>query len=160
MIRRPPRSTLFPYTPLFRSRMALAILAFLAVSTASAQSPRRPPRLITLWATTADVAAPYVREIEAGLLERGWAIDGNLRVEHRFTDGQPDRLPVVAAEAVASKPDVLLTALNIGAAALRKLTSEIPIIVAYSSDPIGVGLAQSVARPGGNVTGLMVLPPE
>jgi len=118
--------------------------------------PAHRPRVVTFWATTALAAAPYIKEFEEGLTERGWVLGRTLEVDHRFTDGQPERLPPLAAEIVAAKPDVIMTGLNIGAVALRKLTTDIPIVVGSVLDPVESGLAQSIARPGWNVTGNVI----
>jgi putative ABC transport system substrate-binding protein len=132
---------------------ALALLAALLWA-AAARAQTRLPRVITLWTTTQLAAAPYVAEVEAGLTEKGWKLGQTLLIEHRFTDAKPDRLRAAAAEIVAAKPDVIMAGLNIAAVELRKLTPEIPIVVSISLDPVAAGLAQSLARPGGNVTGV------
>ncbi len=144
-----------------KRREVIAGLAWtLSARFAFGQMPARRPRVVTLWTTTAMVAAPYVKEFEEGLTERGWMPGRTLEVDHRFTDGRPERLPSFAAEIVAARPDAIMTGLNLGAVALRKLTTEIPIVVASALDPVGSGLAQSIARPGWNVTGNVDIPHE
>jgi putative ABC transport system substrate-binding protein len=140
-----------------RRREVIAGLAWtLSAGFAFGQMPGRRPRVVTLWTTTALVAAPFGKQFEEGLTERGWVLGRTLEVDHRFTEGQPERLPSLAAEIVAAKPEVIMTGLNTGAVALRKLTTEIPIVVASALDPVGSGLAQSIARPGWNVTGNVI----
>jgi putative ABC transport system substrate-binding protein len=140
-----------------KRREVIAGLAWtLSAGFAFGQMPARRPRVMTLWTTTALVAAPYVKEFEEGLTERGWMLGRMLEVDHRFTDGQPERLSSLAAEIVAARPDVIMSGLNTGAVALHKLTTDIPIVVASALDPVGSGLAQSIARPGWNVTGNVI----
>jgi putative ABC transport system substrate-binding protein len=88
------------------------------------------------------------------LRELGWIEGRNLVIESRWADGQVDRLPAVMAEVVARKVDVLVTYATPGAVAARNATSTIPIVVATMGDPIAIGLAASLAHPGGNLTGL------
>jgi putative ABC transport system substrate-binding protein len=78
----------------------------------------------------------------------------NLVVERRFAAFKHDRLPDLAAELVRLKPDVLVTGGNPGIAALRQATATVPIVMAWAIDPVGAGLVTSLARPGGNITGL------
>ena len=84
----------------------------------------------------------------------GYVEGRNLVVERRFAAFKYDRLPDLAAELVRLKPDVLVTGGNPGIAALRQATATVPIVMAWASDPVGAGLVTSLARPGGNITGL------
>jgi ABC-type uncharacterized transport system substrate-binding protein len=88
------------------------------------------------------------------LRELGWAKGQNLVIEERWAGGRIDRLPALMAEVVALKVDVLVTWSTPGAVAAKNATSTIPIVVATMGDPVGSGVAASLARPGGNVTGL------
>ena len=95
--------------------------------------------------------------LEETLRELGYLgyVEGrNLVVERRFAAFKYDRLPDLAAELVRLKPDVLVTGGNPGIAALRQATATVPIVMAWASDPVGAGLVTSLARPGGNITGL------
>jgi len=95
--------------------------------------------------------------LEESLRELGYLgyVEGrNLVVERRFAAFKYDRLPDLAAELVRLKPDVLVTGGNPGIAALRQATATVPIVMAWASDPVGAGLVTSLARPGGNITGL------
>ena len=89
-----------------------------------------------------------------GLKEHGWVEGRNVVLELRWAEGYIERVPVLAAELVRMKPDVILTASVPLTLELRKETSTIPIVMATGADPIAAGLAVSLARPGGNVTGL------
>ena len=89
-----------------------------------------------------------------GLRELGWIEERNIAIETRYADDDNDRLAVVAAELVGQRVDVIVTITTQAALAAKKATALIPIVMAGSSRPIELGLIQSLARPGGNVTGL------
>jgi putative ABC transport system substrate-binding protein len=90
-----------------------------------------------------------------GLLrERGWVEGQNLILEWRYAEGKYERLPDMAAELVRLKPDLIMARGGPGATAAKRATATIPIVMYNATDPVGIGLVQSLARPGGNVTGL------
>ena len=96
-----------------------------------------------------------------GLEERGWIEGRNFVFEFRWSGGEVGQLPRLATELVALKPDVLVTGSGEPAIrALKAATTTIPIVMAISADPVGTGLVASLARPGGNVTGLSILAPD
>lgn len=138
--------------------LTLGLLA--AALAAEAQQAGKAARVATVWTTSRAIAQPYLDAIEEGLRELGWVAGRNLILEHRFSDGQPQRLPALAAEVVAWKPDVAVAPLNTGALALKRLTTTMPIVFIVSFDPVAVGLAASLARPGGNATGMTGAGPE
>ena len=130
------------------------------VRAASAQSSLpRPYRIGFLGTTSAADFADRVDAFRAGLDDLGYLEGRNTIIEFRWADGNVDRLPTLAAELVALKVDVLVTHAEGGFAAKRATTS-IPIVMAFSADAVATGLAASLARPGGNVTGSTVLIPE
>jgi ABC-type uncharacterized transport system substrate-binding protein len=90
------------------------------------------------------------------LEQLGWAEDREVRIDHRFADGDPGRHAALARDLVALQPDVLIAYSTPIAAALRHESGTIPIVFANVSDPIGSGLVASLARPGGNLTGMML----
>jgi putative ABC transport system substrate-binding protein len=94
-----------------------------------------------------------------GLREVGYVEGQNIGIEVRSAEGKPDRLPTVASELVRLKVDVILTSTTPAIQAAKQATTTIPI-VAISTDPVGSGLVASLARPGGNITGLSLLGPE
>jgi putative tryptophan/tyrosine transport system substrate-binding protein len=101
--------------------------------------------------------AGYAREIEAllkGLRQLGYEEGKNIAIHYRFAEGDYDRLPALAAELVTSKVDVLLTHGTPGARAAKQATSTVPIVVMGAADLVSSGLVPSIARPGGNLTGL------
>src|SRR5829696_693764 len=100
--------------------------------------------------------AEYRRLIEAlrkGLSELGYEDGRNLLIHYRWAEGKYDRLPDLAAELVALNVDVIVTHASPGALAAKAATKAIPIVLAAVGDPIGVGLVESLAKPGGNITG-------
>jgi putative ABC transport system substrate-binding protein len=95
-----------------------------------------------------------------GLRELGYVEGRNIRIEWRISDGKYERLPDLAAELVRLNVDVIVVPADQNAAAAKRATRTIPIVMTGSSDPVGSGLVASLARPGGNVTGLSILAPE
>jgi putative ABC transport system substrate-binding protein len=88
------------------------------------------------------------------LRELGYVEGTNLVIEWRFADGEAERLPDLAAELVRLKVDVIVSGSSAAIGALQRATTTIPIVMATSADPIGSGFVKSLARPGGNITGL------
>ena len=118
-----------------------------------AQQPAKP-RLVAILAFSSPQSTGWVIEdLKRTLRELGWIEGGNVVYETRWAEGRVERLPAIARELVALRPDVIWTAYTSGALAARQATRTIPI-VQVGADPVGAGLAQSLARPGGNVTGL------
>ena len=111
---------------------------------------------------TSDAAAPpRLREaFLQGLRDLGYVEGRNLVIEYRFAEGKFERLPALAAELVALKVDVILAPTPPNAQAAMLATRTIPIVFTVAGDPVGSGLVTSLARPGGNVTGLSVLAPD
>src|SRR3954453_5316588 len=95
-----------------------------------------------------------------GLRELGWVEGQNVTIERRFAAGQADRLPALAAELVALNVDVMLAAATPAAKAAQNATSKIPIVMADPGDAVHLGFVASLARPGGNITGVTSLAPE
>jgi len=89
-----------------------------------------------------------------GLQELGWTEGRNIRVDYRWADGRADRMRALAAELVELRPDVILAAATTALTALQQATRTIPIVFAQVTDPVAAGFVQSLARPGGNITGL------
>ena len=99
---------------------------------------------------------PHLEAFKQGLRELGYTEGKNIVLEYRYAEGKYDRLPGLAAELVRAKVDIIVTTSSISAHAARKATKTIPIVMT-SGNPLETGLAASLARPGGNVTGLTVL---
>jgi len=101
-----------------------------------------------------DQYKPWVAAFRGGLRELGYVEGENVIVEQRYAAGQVERLPALAAELVGLKVDILVTAGAGSAVGARKVTSTVPIVFMGEPDPVGTGLVASLARPGGNATGL------
>lgn len=91
-----------------------------------------------------------------GLREHGYVIGKNVQIDYRYAEYKLERLPALAEELVALEPDVIVTASPPGVRAAQKATREIPIVIAAVYDPVGLGFVKSLARPGGNITGMSV----
>ncbi len=105
----------------------------------------------------------YPARIEAfrqGLRELGYVEGENIVIEWRSAEGKLDRLPDLAAELVQLKVDIIVSAGPAATRPLKEATKTIPIVMAQDSDPVGTGFVASLARPGGNITGLSTLAPE
>ena len=120
---------------------------------AEAQQPARIPRIGILIPASASVLSARVEAFRQRLRELGYVEGKNIVIEYRYAEGKLERLPDLAAELVRLKVDVIVT---IGPAILaaKKASATIPIVFAVASDPVGTGLVSSLARPGGNITGL------
>lgn len=130
----------------------LSWLVAIVVSTSiSAEPPRRISRVGILNAGAAHDAR--VEALREGLRDLGYVDGRNLVLTYRWADGRRDRLPELAAELVASNVEAIV-AMGPTGWALKQQTATIPIVFAYSGDPVGTGLVSNLARPGGNVTGL------
>jgi putative ABC transport system substrate-binding protein len=134
----------------------LAILAALLAS-AGAQPAGKVARIGMLCGVRCE--GPSYDALREGLRELGWIEGRNLVVEVRSAEGQRERLPALATELVSLKVDVIVAVAPEPSRAARNATSTIPIVMIGVADPVAVGLAESLARPGGNVTGLSTLVP-
>jgi putative ABC transport system substrate-binding protein len=134
-------------------RTALATLfVTLLTSTAVAQTPAKPARIGKLCPAKCDGLAHVTFEEEMRKL--GWIEGKNLITERKEADGRFERLPEMAAQLVRSRPDVIVASTLRPVEAVKNATSEIPIVFAAVGDPVGMGVVQNLARPGGNVTGV------
>jgi putative ABC transport system substrate-binding protein len=104
--------------------------------------------------------APRFDAFQRGLLELGYVEGKNIAIERRYTDGKADYLPALAAELVNLKVDVIVTSGPTATRAAQGATSTIPVVMTFDDDPVGNGFVASLARPGGNITGLATLAPE
>lgn len=129
------------------------VLTALLATLVSAQSPGKIPRIGFLGITTPAVAEPLLAAFEQGLREQGLIAGQNVIIERRFAEGDAARLPALAAELVALKVDVIVTAAPAPSLAAKQATNTIPIVFNVP-DPIESGLVKRLARPGGNLTGI------
>ena len=103
---------------------------------------------------TAEAAAPNFVELRRGLTELGYAEGRNIWLDFRYADGMPTRLPELAAEIVTQKPDLIMVGSTAGVLAVQTKTQTIPILMFSTLDPVALGVAKSISRPGRNVTGI------
>ena len=130
-------------------RLALCTLLF-----CWAQQPKKIPRIGFLDASTAAGSAVLVDAFRQELRKLGWIEGKNITIEYRFAEQKPERLPELAADLVGLKVDLIVGSSTPSALAAKSATTTIPIVMANAGDPVGAGLVASLARPGGNVTGL------
>jgi putative tryptophan/tyrosine transport system substrate-binding protein len=141
-----------------RRREFIAGAAALLVSPTRSWAQATPRRIGYLGAWADEPARDPVHAAWlSGLREKGWIEGKNLLVEYRYA---PDRLPALAAELVALTPDLIIAPGPQAALALKSATTTIPIIFMSVADPVGLGLVQSLSRPGGNITGLATMVPD
>jgi putative ABC transport system substrate-binding protein len=125
-------------------------------SSADAQPATRVFRIGTL----GNENTPTWEGLRQGLRDLGYVEGRNITVEARWSDGSPDRLPALARELAALKPDVIVASSTQAIRAAKDATTTIPVVMVLASFPDKVGLIESLARPGGNVTGLSTLGPQ
>jgi putative ABC transport system substrate-binding protein len=136
----------------------LTFSLLLAPLAAEAQPAGKVPRVAYL---TPDPGRQ--RGLEAfrqGLRELGYVEGRNISIESRSAEGKDDRLPALAADLVRSKVDVIVATSGAATRAVQQTTRTIPIVMSLVNDPVGSGLVASLARPGGNVTGLTIMAPD
>jgi putative tryptophan/tyrosine transport system substrate-binding protein len=122
---------------------------------ALAQQPAQLRRIGVLMPFAEDdpVGQARVAAFVQGLQQSGWTDGRNVRIDYRWSAGDTDRIRKLAMELIALGPDVVMAFTSAGVAPLRQVTSTVPIVFAVVADPVGAGYVESLARPGGNVTG-------
>ncbi len=135
--------------------LALSVLLLAISVLAEAQQPtKKIPRVGFLSLNTASVQKDRVEAFREALHKLGYVEGKNINIEYRFADNKSERLPELAAELVAIKVDVIVTTGNSATAPAKDATRVIPIVMMNDTDPVGQGHIDSLARPGGNITGL------
>jgi putative tryptophan/tyrosine transport system substrate-binding protein len=125
---------------------------------AQAQQARRIPRIGVLWhAANAEEEDVYLSVVTKAFADLGYVDGKNIQLVHRFPAEQPDRFRAFARELVDSKVDAIIAVTGLGAREAKLATNTIPIIFTLEPDPVGSGLVESLARPGGNATGLSLM---
>jgi putative ABC transport system substrate-binding protein len=124
---------------------------------ARAQRAGKLPTIGFLGQTTRPAASEWVAAFVDRLHALGWIEGRNIAIEYRWGEGSAERFAKIAAEFVRLKVDVIVTSGTPAVIASKQATSVIPIVFATAGDPVGTGLVASLARPGGNVTGMATL---
>jgi len=138
-----------------RAFIALVGGSILAAPLATeAQPAGKVPRIGFLGATSAFTEKGRIEAFRQGLHELGYVAGENIVIEWRWAEGEFDRLPVLATELVRLSVEIIVTGGSTSTGAAKKVTTTIPIVMAQTNDPVGSGFVASLARPGGNVTGL------
>jgi putative ABC transport system substrate-binding protein len=139
----------------FTRLATLVILLLGAVPlTADAQQPGKVYRIGYIQIAAPSEMEHLTKALDEGLRELGYVEGRNIAYERRFAEGKQERLPDLAAELVRLNVDVIVTGANPAIAAVKQATATIPVVMAVSRDPVGSGFIASLARPGGNITGL------
>jgi putative ABC transport system substrate-binding protein len=138
----------------------LSTMLFALCFPAGAQQPKKIAKIGYLLPSTPAAAAHLLEAFRQGLRELGYVEGKTFVLELRHGEAKAERLPDLARELVGLKVDVIVTATDVAIAAVKRETQTIPIVMAISSDPVGTGFVASLARPGGNITGLSSISPE
>jgi ABC-type uncharacterized transport system substrate-binding protein len=138
----------------------LCALLFALCLPVQAQQPGKAFRIGWLGGASASAVAGRLDAFRQGLRELGYVEGKNIVIELRSAEGKPDRLPDLAAELVRLKVDVIVTGGPLPTGSAKQATSTIPIVMAFDTDPVGNRFVASLARPGGNITGLSDFAPE
>ncbi|MGH7323575.1 MAG: ABC transporter substrate-binding protein [Candidatus Rokuibacteriota bacterium] len=138
--------------------LALALLA--APLAAQAQQTEKLHRVGFLGNSTAALEAHLVGSFREGLRDLGYVEGRNVLIEYRWAEGKYERFPVLIAELIAQKVDVIVTAGTPAALAFKKATTSVPLVMVAVGDPVGTGLVPSLSQPGGNITGVTSISTE
>src|SRR5262244_2946093 len=162
----PPMKNSIPATPVgtrlsfFRGEVFSMLIVFilgLGSDVAQAQQTGKIFHIGFLDNSTASGSAVLVDAFRQELRKLGWIEGKNITIEYRFAEQKNERLPELAAELVRLKVDLIVVSGGPGPLAAKRATTTIPIVMVTAGDPVGAGLVASLARPGGNVTGLSSL---
>ena len=138
----------------------VAVMLLCVALIAQAQQPTKVPRIGYLGGASLSANAPRIEAFKQGLRELGYVEGKNIVIEWRSAEGKLDRVSALAAELVRLKVDVIITGAATPTRAAKEATVTIPVVMTQDSDPVGNGFVASLARPGGNITGLSALHPE
>jgi putative ABC transport system substrate-binding protein len=143
-------------------KFAFAVGAVLCAlcSSVQAQQPAKIPRVGLLTTGFPSSIAHLLEGFKQGLRELGYVEGQNVLLELRYGEAKAEQIPILVADLVRLKVDVIVAVPNPAIEAVRQATQTIPIVMPIGSDPVGVGFIASLARPGGNITGLSAYSPE
>jgi len=137
-----------------------ALLLALSAPAEAQQQLKKLHRIGILLVGSSSFYAAWIDVFRQGLKELGYIEGKNIAIEYRYAEGKADRLPALAAELVGLKVEIVFTSSTPSVLAVKKATSTIPIVFVSISDPVASGLVTSLARPGGNITGLSIVAVE
>jgi len=140
--------------------VAIGFIFAMCGAVAQAQQPSKIPRIGFLATVSLSTTSDRVEAFRQGLRELGYVEGKTIVIEYRWAEGRVDRLPDLATELVRLKVEVIVTSGPTVTRAAKEATVTIPIVMAQDGDPVGNGFVASLARPGGNITGLSSLAPE
>ena len=140
--------------------VALGAMLFALSSSVEAQQPVKVPRIGYLNAVSPSTVSDRIEALRRGLRELGYVEGKNIVIETRYAEGKLDRLPALANELIGLNVDVIVTSGPLPTRVTKEATTSIPIVMAQDADPVGNGFVASLARPGGNITGLSAQRPE
>jgi ABC-type uncharacterized transport system substrate-binding protein len=145
-------------------RVALASIFMLTLSPFAqivlAQQSTKVPRVGVLIPSTPAATPHIVEAFKRGLSDHGYIEGHDILVERRYGHGRGDQISSIAAELVGMKVDIIVVATDPGVAAVKQQTRTIPIVMVNTTDPVGTAFVASLARPGGNITGLSTVSPD
>ena len=136
---------------------ALCAILFALCASAGAQQSAKIPRIGVLISGRPSIASPRIQAFESGLRELGYIEGKNIFIEYRYAEGKLEPVPELAAELVRLKVDIIVTDTSNATQAAKNATKTIPVVFTTANDPVGDGQVASLARPGGNLTGLSIL---
>src|SRR5262249_34264606 len=139
---------------------ALTALLLALCASAEAQQPAKAPRIGFLGGSSSSAISARTEAFRQGLHELGYVEGKNIIIEWRYAEGKLDRLPALAAELVRLKVDVAVSAGPPVTPPMKGANDTVPIVMGFDNDPVGSRFVASLARPGGNITGLSALSPE
>ena len=140
--------------------LVFGILCAPLLTDAQERRSEKMARIGVLSPLSAEGAAPLVEAFRKGLSDLGWVEGRNFTIETRFAAGKVDRLPELAAQLVQRRVDMILAGSNPGILAAKNASAAIPIVMVTTGDPVAGALVASLARPGGNITGVTAAGPE
>jgi putative tryptophan/tyrosine transport system substrate-binding protein len=147
--------------PVSRRRfVAIISTAVLAAPLVAASQGQKIPRIGFLGNSTATLEANLVAPFREGLRDAGYIEGRNVVIDYRWAEGTYERFPALIAELVALKVDLIVAAGTPAAVAVKKVAPTTPLVMVAVGDPVGTGLVASLARPGGNLTGLVSIAPD
>jgi putative ABC transport system substrate-binding protein len=140
--------------------MTLCAMLFARCVSAEAQQPKKVPKIGVLDSNSASVSENRIKAFQQGLRELGYVEGGNITVEYRYANGKLEAVFELANELVRINVDIIVTNTSNAIDAVKSVTKTIPIVFTAAIDPVADGQVSSLARPGGNLTGLSILAPE